>query len=52
MPGSVASGTPYTKTFGKCVSHSAQHTIHTPLYDMLPQHQITYNDAILPSVLI
>ena len=25
---------------------------HTPLCDMLPHHQITYNDVILPSVLI
>jgi hypothetical protein len=33
-------------------SHSAQHTTHTPLYDMLPHHQITYSDVILPSVLI
>jgi hypothetical protein len=34
------------------VIFTAQHTTHTPLCDMLPHHQITYNDVILPSVLI
>jgi hypothetical protein len=29
----------------------AVHTTHTPLCNMLPHHQITYNDLILPSVL-
>ena len=28
----------------------AQHTTQTPLCDMLPHHQIIYNDVILPSV--
>jgi len=31
-----------------CAVHSTQ---HTPLCDMLPHHQITYNDIILQSVL-
>jgi hypothetical protein len=35
-----------------CTVHSAQHTTHIPLCDMLPHHQITYNDVIWPSVLI
>jgi hypothetical protein len=34
------------------VQNSSQHTTHTPHCDMLPHHQITYNDVILPSVLI
>jgi hypothetical protein len=29
----------------------AMHTTHTPLCDVLPHHQIAYNDVILPSVL-
>ena len=29
----------------------AVHTTHTPLCDMLPHHQITYNHVILPNVL-
>ena len=29
----------------------AVHKTHTPLCDMLPHHQITYKDVILPSVL-
>ena len=33
------------------VAACAQHTTHTLLCDMLPHHQITYNDVILPSVL-
>jgi hypothetical protein len=32
-------------------SHSAQHTTHTPLQDMLPHHHVTYKNIILPSVL-
>ena len=33
-------------------THSALHTTHMPLYDMLPHHLIyIYNDVILPSVL-
>ena len=28
----------------------AVHKTHTPLCDMLPHHQITYDDVILPSV--
>jgi hypothetical protein len=36
----------------RCKSHSAQHTTHTPLYDMLSHHQVTHNDLILPSVFI
>ena len=35
-----------------CVLCRSEHsTQHTPLCDMLPHHQITYNDVILPSVL-
>ena len=35
-----------------CVLCAVQHsTQHTPLCDMLPRHQITYNDVILQSVL-
>ena len=30
---------------------NAVHTTQTHLSDMLPHHQITYNDIILPSVL-
>ena len=32
-------------------AQNTQHTTHTPLCDMLPHHQITYNDLNLPSVL-
>ena len=34
-----------------CVLCSAWHTTHTPLCDMLPHHQITHNDILLPTVL-
>ena len=34
-----------------CAVHSAKNTTHTSLCDMLPRHQIAYNDLILPSVL-
>ena len=34
-----------------CALQNAQHTTQTPLCYMLPHHQITYNDTILPSVL-
>ena len=30
---------------------SAQHTVHTPYWDMLPHHRITNYDAILLNVL-
>ena len=34
-----------------CSVQNAQHTIHTPLYYMLPHHQITYNDVTLPLII-
>jgi hypothetical protein len=33
-------------------SRSAQHTIHTPYWDMLPHHRTTNYDATLLNVLI
>ena len=34
-----------------CVFCAVHRTQHTPHYDMLPHHEITYNGAILPSVI-
>jgi hypothetical protein len=37
---------------GVCGVCRAQYTTHTPLEEMLPHHHITYNNIIIPSVLI
>ena len=34
------------------VSHSAQHTVHTLYWDMLPHHPLTITDITLLNVLI
>jgi len=33
-------------------SRSAQHTVQTPYWDMLPHHRITINDITLLNVLM
>ena len=40
-----------TSCLNLCAVQNAQHTTHTLLCDMLPHHQITHNDVILPNVL-